>query len=95
MPWLAPIRRDDLVDPFVPLTLRWSHWRNLGHYEQMSVTRIRQILDQMGQNAFIWQPYRGVPLPVDLYAQQELISTVSPLLSFECDERHSADRVKR
>ncbi|MED6143464.1 hypothetical protein PIB30_006416 [Stylosanthes scabra] len=49
----------------------------------------------MGQNAFTWQPYGGIHLLVDLYAQQELISTVSPLLSFECVEWHSADRVSR
>ncbi|MED6143928.1 hypothetical protein PIB30_010285 [Stylosanthes scabra] len=43
-------RREDLVDPFVPLALRRSHWRQLRDYRQMSVTHIRRELDQMGPN---------------------------------------------
>ncbi|XP_072084607.1 serine/threonine-protein phosphatase 7 long form homolog [Arachis hypogaea] len=73
----------------------WSHWRRHTRYIRQPTAHFRRGLNDMGVDDFIWRPYMGVEVPDFLAAQMVMYSTQSPLVSFECIEWHSTDRVRR
>ncbi|RYR54110.1 hypothetical protein Ahy_A06g029371 [Arachis hypogaea] len=55
----------------------------------------RRGLDDMGVNDFTWRLYIEVDVPVDLGLNLFMCSTKSLLVSFECIEWYTTDRVRR
>ncbi|RYR07934.1 hypothetical protein Ahy_B05g075430 isoform B [Arachis hypogaea] len=44
---------------------------------------------------FVWRLYEGLIIPDELHGHLEVCDIVAPLLSFECAECHSANRIMR
>ncbi|MED6174281.1 hypothetical protein PIB30_067627 [Stylosanthes scabra] len=87
MPWIAPILRHELEPPQVPLANRWTHWPRYHDYRLKPVRAFRKEIDD------ITLPYGGMVLPNGLHENLPVSKYFGSFLSFECVERHSANRV--
>ncbi|QHN84614.1 uncharacterized protein DS421_16g530150 [Arachis hypogaea] len=72
---------------------RWSHHPRTRAWMSRSAMSIRHDIDYMDE--FVLRPYISIIIPTKLHAHLDVCDTVRLLLSFECVEWNSADRVFR
>ncbi|MED6122778.1 hypothetical protein PIB30_043069 [Stylosanthes scabra] len=74
----------------------WNYWPRRHEVRLKPVQEYRKKTDDMALSyGFLWRPYRGMDLPDGLQEELSVFKYFGPLLSFECVEWHSADRVMR
>ncbi|RYR50414.1 hypothetical protein Ahy_A07g037017 [Arachis hypogaea] len=74
-------------------TDKWSHSERSTAWLEKTVVTFRHDIDYMQE--FEWRPYQGMIIPGELHRHLDVCDIVASLLSFECIEWHSADRVMR
>ncbi|QHO20429.1 uncharacterized protein DS421_11g337900 [Arachis hypogaea] len=98
LPHLAPVPREPHS---FPLANRWRNWdRGGGCYRYLSLAHFRKAFDDLQEGHFVWQAYavdRIEPdtIPPEIYMDSVVWSATVPLVSFECIEWHSTDRITR
>ncbi|KAL0430220.1 UNVERIFIED_CONTAM: hypothetical protein Sradi_0648000 [Sesamum radiatum] len=107
---LAPISSNNVADlmptiddpenilPVPPYARRWSYHISQTHTAHNAIRIIRNTLDRMQENEFIWTPYlHGLPelqsLPA--YATRTPWNIRCPLINYSIVEMHHVERVLR
>ncbi|XP_025610732.2 protein MAIN-LIKE 1-like [Arachis hypogaea] len=93
MPCISPVPRHILPPAEIPAAMRWSHSERSTAWLEKTVVTFRHDIDYMQE--FEWRPYQGMIIPGELHRHLDVCDIVASLLSFECIEWHSADRVMR
>ncbi|RYR01508.1 hypothetical protein Ahy_B06g080384 [Arachis hypogaea] len=91
MPFLAPIPRQQFALADILVACRWSHHPRTRAWMSRSAMSIRHDIDYMDE--FVLRPYISIIIPTKLHAHLDVCDTVRLLLSFECVEWNSADRL--
>ncbi|XP_020219768.2 serine/threonine-protein phosphatase 7 long form homolog [Cajanus cajan] len=93
MPYFAPLTAP--LNIFgIPLGARWN---SVLQVTQRTLAQIRDALDKMKDNDFVWQPYLQYfhSLPPYCVENTNIWRAVVPLIDFHIIEYHHADRVMR
>ncbi|CAK8569128.1 unnamed protein product [Lathyrus sativus] len=90
---LAPIQQNNFEFPYAT---RWSSLgMNYDNYPHFSITQYRNLIDHLGQDDFIWQPYLGLEAIHEVNQHDSAVwSAKVPIINFTTVEMHNSDRVK-
>ncbi|RYR54634.1 hypothetical protein Ahy_A06g029942 [Arachis hypogaea] len=98
LPFLAPIPDNPRL---FSIANRWRNWDRENYaYWYHSLPHYKRLLDDMQEGHFVWQAY-GIGhidpdlIPLNIHHNSIIWSATVPLISFECVEWHTIDRIRR
>ncbi|KAL2237988.1 UNVERIFIED_CONTAM: hypothetical protein Sindi_0990500 [Sesamum indicum] len=88
----------DNILPSPPYAARWSYHISRTHTAHNALRIIRDVLDRMQLNKFIWTPYNNIAVELEAlpyYAIRTMWNIRCPLINYSLVEKHHPERVLR